>query len=92
MNLQAIVDKQGLITVEEAAALAGKSRNTVRRWIRRGTLPVYRPLVTAGQYVRRTDVEQLRSRPPKRGWPEGVTRCPLCKGKMDGDHACKRSD
>ncbi|MHC4088687.1 MAG: helix-turn-helix domain-containing protein [Planctomycetota bacterium] len=73
------------ITVSEAAALLGVRPDMIRHWLRRGWLPKARK---AGR-VWLLDQEEVRAfQPPKVGWPEGQSRCPRCREKMEHNHKC----
>ena len=48
------------VTIDEAAALEGKSRATMWVWIRRHQLPTYRFTGDRKTYIRREDMQRFR--------------------------------
>lgn len=61
-------DISDLMTVREVAAMTGKSRDTIRRWHRRGELPAIR-FGQEWRFNRRTVERLLQAGTRAVGWP-----------------------
>ena len=60
-----MVDESGFLTLEQAAARAGKSLQTIRNWVRAGLLKRYRKPLDKRIYVRADELARLLEGQPK---------------------------
>lgn len=61
---------EDLVTIPEAAEIAGVHDRTVRRWIAAGRLATYQSQIGLKKFVRRSQVEELKEPVPVSPEPE----------------------